>query len=84
MSSQPVGADLQSQYERARLVKKANESRLMAKANVIGVGIGMEPGGIILVVLVSRKPDTITSDWIPAEIEGIRIDVRVVGNITAQ
>jgi len=76
-----------------RAVKQAHEGQLMGMANVIGVGIGFrtcqglrtnEPA---LVVMVSRKipPELLNPDErIPAEIDGVPVDVQEVGQIHIQ
>lgn len=84
MTAQANNLKFQNAYEKVRLIKKANEQMLMSRPNVVGVGIGMQLDDIVLVVLVSQKPDTINKDWIPTEIDGIQIDVRVIGEISAQ
>jgi hypothetical protein len=75
-----------------RQVKARHEFALLAKKNVVGVGIGFrEKAGqpteeMALVVSVSKKlpPSEIElSDRIPAEIEGVPVDVKEVGEIRA-
>ena len=76
------------QIERARQISRAHAKDLMAKANVVGVGVGQAKSGeIALVVMLSRKlPRTqlADSDIVPGELEGIPIELRVVGEIEAQ
>jgi len=78
--------------QRAIEVKARYEASLLKKANVVGVGVGFkEQGGkltdeIALVVNVTRKlPATQLSpqDIIPDKIEGIPVDVRETGTISA-
>lgn len=76
-----------------RAVKQAHEDQLMGMANVVGVGIGFrtcqglrtnEPA---LVVMVSRKipPELLNpEERIPAEIDGVPVDVQEVGQIHIQ
>ncbi len=76
-----------------RAVKQAHEGQLMGMANVVGVGIGFrtyqglrtnEPA---LVVMVSRKipPELLNpEERIPAEIDGVPVDVQEVGQIHIQ
>ena len=79
-------------YDQIKRVKDQYIEILMAKAHVVGVGIGFaERGGIrteemSLIVMVDRKlpaealgPD----DVIPSEIEGVKVDVQMVGEIGA-
>lgn len=88
-----MNTDQPTRYEHIQAVKKAHEKDLMRKENVVGVGIGLRQQGgertndMVLVVMVRKKvprsqlsPD----DVIPAEIEGVPVDVQVVGNIKAQ
>lgn len=86
-------ADAPAGMEKARAVKEAYTEELMSKANVVGVGIGMlERGGVrtqtvALVVMVKRKlprAELSADDIIPAEIEGVPVDVQEVGEISAQ
>lgn len=85
--------DVDGLTQRARLVKNEYEKMLLAKANVVGVGVGLTQRGktttgqIGLVVLVSRKlPLTMLAeeDIIPREIDGVQVDVQEVGAIRAQ
>lgn len=85
--------DRQAAYERVRAVKEAHEEELMARANVVGVGIGLRQkdgaptNETALVVMVSRKvplSQLKPEDVIPAELEGVPIDVQAVGEIRAQ
>ena len=79
--------------ENVKKVKRAHESMLLAKPNVIGVGIGFRIQGgqhteyIGIVVMVSQKMPASqlkASELIPPEIEGIPIDVQERGEIHAQ
>jgi hypothetical protein len=63
---------------------------LLAKANVVGVGIGLcHRGGqrteqVGLIVLVDRKIPVARlapEDVIPSEIEGVPVDVKEVGRL---
>jgi len=75
--------------EHARAVSRANADRLLAMANVVGVGVGYRGGGrqeVALVVMVKQKlPRTQLreEDLLPQEIEGIPVEVRVVGELRA-
>ena len=80
-------------WMRSGLSNRRYESQLMAMANVVGVGIGFrtyqgvrtnEPA---LVVMVSRKipPELLSpEERIPAEIDGVPVDVQEVGQIYSQ
>lgn len=85
--------DRQAAYERVRAVKRTYEDELMAKANVVGVGIGLRQHGgrptneVALVAMVTHKvprSQLKPEDVIPAELEGIPVDVQEVGEIRAQ
>lgn len=78
--------------ERLRRVKAKYEDELMRKAHVVGVGIGTyarhdeEIGEPTIVVSVTHKapPSALPSkDVIPNELEGIRVEVRAVGDLRA-
>jgi hypothetical protein len=78
--------------QQAIAVKARHEARLMRKANVVGVGVGFrEQGGkltdqVALVVNVTHKlprDQLAPEDLIPAEIEGVPVDVRETGEIRA-
>jgi hypothetical protein len=78
--------------QQAIAVKARHEARLMQKANVVGVGVGFrEQGGkltdqVALVVNVTHKlprDQLAPEDLIPAEIEGVPVDVRETGEIRA-
>lgn len=79
--------------QRAEAVRRAHLSELLAKANVVGVGVGWrERGGattneVALVVLVRRKVpghQLTPEDRIPSAIEGVPVDVKEVGDLRAQ
>jgi hypothetical protein len=78
---------------RAHAARQAHAGMLLAKANVVGVGVGLRQRGghktpeVALVVMVRRKvPVTqlAETDRIPAEIDGVPVDVQEVGDVTAQ
>jgi|Deesub1362A_J573_1020465.scaffolds.fasta_scaffold04872_3 hypothetical protein len=84
--------DHQALVERARRVKEKYEQELMAKANVVGVGVGLRQRGglfgdeVVLVVMVRRKQprsQLAEEDLVPSELEGIAVDVQEVGEISA-
>lgn len=73
-------------------VRKKNERQILSKANVLGMGIGLkEKEGklteeLAIVVLVRNKvPLQVLprQDVVPAEIDGIRSDVKEVGEVVA-
>ena len=78
--------------EEIRAVKERHEDDLLKKKNVVGLGIGykevegLETDQLSLVVMVRKKelPSQLeAADLIPAEIEGIPVDVKEVGEIVA-
>lgn len=83
----------QEAIERIRIVKTAHEDELMAKANVVGVGIGLrrrhtthtnEP---VLVVMVEKKVprnQLAPEDIIPGRIDGVPVDVQESGRFAPQ
>lgn len=71
-------------------IKARYEEELLAKANVIGVGVGLRrKGGIttaepVLVVLVSHKiprAQLAEGDFVPDRIEDVPVDVQEIGFI---
>jgi hypothetical protein len=84
--------DAQTALEKAQAVKKAYEGELMSKENVVGVGTGLRQRGgkptedVAIVVMVKKKvpPSQLgPEDIIPAQIEGVPVDVQEVGEIRA-
>ena len=77
---------------RALRVKEAHEAELLSKANVLGVGVGFRHRAgkrleeISIVVMVRHKRPTAElapADRIPAEIDGVSVDVHEVGEVKA-
>lgn len=82
----------QAAVKQAQAVLATHQDDLMAKANVVGVGVGfMHRGGqrtneVGMVVMVDQKKDwsqLAEVDRIPKEIEGVPVDVQAVGEIWA-
>jgi hypothetical protein len=76
--------------QRAQMVRSAYQDALMSKANVVGVGVGLQrrdgvrSDEIGLVVMVRHKvPESLLApeDAIPCEIDGVPVDVKEVGEI---
>lgn len=73
-------------------VKEAHEAELMAKANVVGVGIGFRQqrqtrsDEVVLVVIVEKKLPRaqLAEDIIPGVIEGVPVDVQESGRLVPQ
>ena len=86
------GSENFSPTQKAIQVKRAHQAELMAKANVVGVGVGFRQVGgertetVALVVMVARKlpaAQLAPKDVLPKEIEGVPVDVQEVGEIKA-
>jgi hypothetical protein len=86
-------SDNSEQVDRIKAVKQAYQNELMAKANVQGVAVGFRlrngvpTDEVALVVMVSHKvarDQLAPEDFVPAEIEGVPVDVQSVGEIRAQ
>jgi hypothetical protein len=82
----------QPDLARVQDVKRAYEAELLAKANVVGVGVGLRSRGgasgreVAIVVMVTRKvprKQLAPADIVPNEIDGIPVDVQEVGEIKA-
>jgi hypothetical protein len=80
------------ELEHLRVVRATHEADLMRKANVVGVGIGLkkvdgeQTGQPAIVVSVTRKlpsPELRPDDVIPQELDGVPVDVQVVGELRA-
>ncbi len=78
--------------DRIRIIKRRHEKELLARKNVVGVGIGFKESAgkttdrMSIVVMVERKlpAETLDArDLIPPLIEGIPTDVKDVGKIEA-
>jgi hypothetical protein len=81
-----------SEVDEIRVVKEKHEASIMAKKNVVGLGVGYkETRGVktdrmALVVMVKKKvsiQELKEADVIPAEFEGVITDVIEVGEIVA-
>lgn len=92
MSLDTTNDDMQRAIQKAQVVKEAHQGELMAKENVVGVGIGfcykdgVKTDKVGLVVMVSEKmpPTQISSEaFIPKSIDGVLVDVQEVGEIKA-
>ena len=82
-----------SQHEQVRSVKDSHKGMLLAKANVVGVGVGEKvshgksTGELSVVILVRQKMPLVGLDpqaVVPREVDGIRTDVIEVGDVRAQ
>jgi hypothetical protein len=86
-------SDYQEAIDHIRQVKEAHEAELMAKENVVGVGIGFRQQRqtrseeVVLVVMVEKKvprAELAPEDVIPGQIEGVSVDVQESGRLVPQ
>jgi hypothetical protein len=73
--------------EEVKTILRRHEDLLLAKANVLGVGIGQESDACFLVALVRAKvpvDQLDKADLIPSSLDGIRVRVREIGDVKAQ
>ena len=91
MSSQPETEPL-TPAQKASAVKRLYQAELMAKAHVVGVGVGykqqdgLRTDTIAVVVMVTQKlpPELLApEDVLPEELDGVPVDVQVVGALRA-
>lgn len=84
---------MQLAIQKAQAVKEAHLEELMAKKNVVGVGVGfrykngIRTDEVGLVVMVSAKMPRTQLDpgtLLPHSIDGVPVDVQEVGQIRAQ
>lgn len=87
------GRDLNAETERIMQVLKKHKSDLLAKPNVVGVAIGFQhqaglsTQNLALVVMVEKKiPSNLLAReaQIPISLDGVPVDVQVIGQIKAQ
>ncbi len=90
MSAPAADPNPDPRVARIQEIKALYEEELLAKANVIGVGVGLRrKGGIttdepVLVVLVSQKMPRVQlaeGDFVPDRIEDVPVDVQEIGFI---
>lgn len=88
----PSDSAVPASIDRAEVVRRAHEAELLARANVVGVGIGFHRADgthtnqVAVIVLVTRKvprSQLAPKDIIPSELEGVPVDVQEVGDIKA-
>ncbi len=76
--------------ERARQISRAHSDALLSKPNVVAVGVGYREGSqseLMLVVMVEHKlplSALAEDEIVPSEIDGLPVEVRVVGEVSAQ
>ena len=80
----------ESALKRARQILRAHSDRLLAKPNVVGVGVGYRessPSELVLVGMVKQKlPESALAEdeIVPSDIDGLPVEVRMVGEVNAQ
>ena len=86
------GRDSHSAYQRAEDVKQRYQAEILAKANVVGVGVGFRSRNnklteeVAIIVLVTQKQaraELAAEDFVPNQIENVPVDVQEVGDISA-
>jgi hypothetical protein len=79
-------------FEKAREVRQRFEAELLNMENVVGVGIGLRKiddnytDEVAIVVMVKKKmtmDEVSPEDLIPAELDGVTVDVQEVGELHA-
>ncbi len=79
-------------YARARAARNAHVNELMSMPHVVGCGIGFRKVGgvqtseIAVVVMVDEKlpPESLAPhELIPAELDGVPVDIQEVGSLKA-
>ncbi|MGD9100523.1 MAG: hypothetical protein PVF45_08580 [Anaerolineae bacterium] len=78
--------------EKIKTVKKIHEQSLLSKPNVVGVGVGLRQRGgqftdeVCIVVSVRKKvpkEQLAPEERIPAQVDGVPVDVQATGEIRA-
>jgi hypothetical protein len=79
---------MSEEIDNARRVSRVHAEAMLSKANVVGIGVGEgSTGGVTLVVMLKQKLPRIElneEDLVPDEIEGIPVEIRVVGELRAE
>ncbi len=65
-------------------VKKKHEARLMSLPGVVSVGIGLDPGGRLAVIVGLDRPRPEVQAQIPSQLEGHPLVIQIMGPIKAQ
>jgi len=82
----------QDMLVKAKSVLETHREDLLSKANVVGVGVGLQQSKgrytdtLALIVLVTKKlpPEELSdNDLLPKEIEGFPVDVQETGRLDA-
>jgi len=82
----------QERIEHVRTVKRRHETKLLRKANVVGVGIGLDDEISdelvpVIIVNVTHKVawhKLAPEDRVPNELEGVPVEVEAIGHLRAQ
>ena len=76
----PVLGKVHPQVQAAMAVQDRHTNALMAKPDVVGTGVGMDPDGKPVLLILTRRAGVLN---LPAMIEGVRTRVDVVGDVRA-
>lgn len=85
-------SNLDAQIARATEVQTRYADLLLSKPHVVGVGVGIAyrggvpTGEVALVVMVDEKlpaAELAPDEMIPAELDGVRVDVQATGGFSA-
>lgn len=83
-------SDQEAQIKQAQAVRARHEAELLARPGVVGVGVGLRQRGgalteeVAIIVMVKSKralADLPPGEALPAEIEGVPVDVQEAGEI---
>jgi hypothetical protein len=80
------------EIDHALFVRTRHRAEILGKPHVLGVGLGLgkrdtpRRSEIYLVILVDKKvplSELAPEDWLPRELEGMRVDVQEIGESRA-
>lgn len=79
-----MGIEMPDEMDKIRQLKRSNEREWMALDGVVAVGIGLTEAKEAGIIISVKKDRQAIRSKIPAELNGIRIDVIESGEIVAQ
>lgn len=71
------------QTARAMLAQTKYTNELLAKPGVVGVGVGLLSGGGVGLVVMVDKVTAEVQAAVPSELDGVPVEVRETGALTA-
>lgn len=74
---------MSEETERAKRVKRENEARWLGLEGVVAVGVGQTADGRPAVVVSVRADDARLRRALPAQVDGVPVEVRVSGDLRA-